>query len=140
MKQEKIHKYITGALLLYFALFVIPPVSSFNVSSGAFTPAAAGGISFEQDHRQTRLYLVDICIWLKLNESRHSVAKAIAPVDQAAAERPAVSFDSLTALQPDQAEHRVRFTRTFRHAISGHLSRTSDIYFARSGIAPPYLA
>ncbi len=139
MKHGMMHKIMSGALLFYFALFVIPPVSSFTPTSGMFATADDGS-SLEQDHRQTRLYLVDIFIWLKLKESRHSVATAIAPVDQAAAERPAVSFDSLTALLPDQTEHMVRVTRILRHAISGHLSRTSDIYFARSGIAPPFLA
>jgi len=134
MKHRMMQKIIAGVLLFYFALFVIPPVSSFTPTSGMFA-TADDGTSLEQDHRQTRLYLVDIFIWLKLKESRHSDAAAIAPHDQAAAERPIMPADALTALLPE------RFVRlTIRHAISGHLSRTSDIFFARSGISPPYIA
>jgi hypothetical protein len=129
------HKIITGALLIYFALFVIPPVSSFTATAGMFATADDGSF-LERDHRQTRLYLVDIFIWLKLKESRHSDTAAIAPQDQAAAERPNIPADALAALLPERF---VRLTRTLRHAISGHLSRTSDIFFARSGISPPYI-
>lgn len=138
MKHSIVHKIIAGSLLMYFALFIIPPVSSLTSASGRFA-TADDGTSLEQDHRQTRLYLVDIFIWLKLKESRHSGALEIARHDNIVSAEAIVPTDTLSALLPEQQERLVWTARSLRHAVSGHLSRSADIFFARSGIAPPSL-
>jgi hypothetical protein len=134
-----VHKFICGALLFYFALFVIPPVSSFASASGTYaTPDER--ISLEQDHRQARLYLVDIVVWLKLKESRHPDALAVPSHDQIASAGPSMPDDSLPVLLPGLQKQLIWSGRILRHSISGHLSRSSDICFARSGISPPSIA
>jgi hypothetical protein len=127
---------ISWGLLLYFAVFIIPPVSSFS-SPVKQRIARADQLSMQQDHRQTRLFLVDILVWFKLKQSRQSETLTIAPYLETAAAGSTIPADSLTALLPEQQQLFGWSARTQQHAISGHLSRSSEIFFARSGISPP---
>lgn len=138
MKREAFHTYVAAALLLYFAFFVIPPVSSFTATGQAFS-LPDDRLSLAADHRQAKMYIVDIFLWLLLKQSRHSDV-AIVSHEEVSAAQPLVQIDTLAALLPEPANSIFSTSRTLRHAISGHLSRVSDIYFARSGIAPPFLA
>jgi hypothetical protein len=139
MKHRMVHKFICGALLFYFALFVIPPVSSFATATGKYA-APDERTSLEQDHRQARLYLVDIVVWLKLKESRHPDALAVPTHDLIASTGSIMPDDSFPLFLPEHQKQLVWSGRTLRHSISGHLSRSSDIFFARSGISPPSIA
>lgn len=139
MKQLWLHKFVAGSLLLYFALFIIPPVSSLASASGGYA-LHEDMDTLAQDHRYTRLYLVDIFLWLTLKQSRHTEALSVIPHDQAASGDAVVPADTLSALLPEQLQQLLRSARSLRRSVSGHLSRSADIFFARSGIAPPFLS
>ena len=138
MKQRLLHKIISGALLVYFALFIIPPVSTIAFTSGAL-PALEDQVSFSQDHRHTRLYLVDILVWLKLKQSRHSETLSLVPRVSVVSAGPHLMDSAWSAILHERQELVVFTARAVPHAISGHQSRSSDIVFARSGISPPSL-
>jgi hypothetical protein len=138
MRLLKAQQFLTWAILVYFAAFIIPPVSSFSssVRSGI---VRVDQFSMEQDHRQTRLYLVDILLWLSLKQSRHSDKLMVAPQEQTAVSPWNGMADPVTASVPLHQTHFARSDRRLHHTISGNLSRSSELVYTRSGISPPNL-
>jgi hypothetical protein len=141
MPLVKLQKFISWTLLLYFAAFVIPPVSSF-ASSGNYGSVRIDQFTMEQDHRQTRLFLVDMLVWGQLKQSRHSDAVLLTLAD-ARCDSPR----SLSALEDALyhaaaiEENRLALSPEVRCCSIGRsLSRTSSIRFERSGISPPSLS
>jgi len=136
MRYGKILYGIACASLLYFVLFVIPPVSSIASECGMIDCDFDFAINLERS--RTHIYVIDIFLWEQLEESEHqdssSLSVLFSPYDLC---QKASTSD--IGLQPASGnlEIPVLFSSVAFQPGGHPLSRTSTIRFERSGISPP---
>jgi hypothetical protein len=131
MLRRGIKNTMTWFLLVYFGIFIVPPVSSFGRADASMREQQ----SFSRAQRPA--FLFDIILWQKLKQTRHSRFPAPPPDGS-------IAHDDSTGCPDGQAA--VQFKIAFpgqldnsgRSLPESCQSRSSDIRFSRSGISPPF--
>jgi hypothetical protein len=127
---------VSWILLLYFAFFIVPPLSSF--ASAGSQPAFAGGTEYrlQQGQGNGPLLLFDIILWQKLKKARHSAfLKSIQSCTAFGKE--AHNFPDVHEAATVPPGECACFLSDNNHSPLSRHSRCSDIRFTRSGISPP---
>jgi hypothetical protein len=131
------NRTLSWLLLIYFAVYVIPPTSSFANTAVLPEPARADAPAI-QDPRHIRLYLRDIILWRQLKRIKHSDKQSGIlsrdergfEIDMASADITGVGLGAVAGDLPGTS------WSEYKCDIS-HQSRTADIRYVRSGISPP---
>ena len=126
---------ISGILLIYFAFFIVPPVSCFSSSQNQ--PHEANDFqqygSVVQDKDHAPLFLFDIIAWQEVRKARHS--KIIESPDSTSVNDDYDGFSDIN--QITRVNYRSdSLCRQIPITLSPQ-SRSSDARFKRSGISPP---
>ncbi len=136
MLRKRTNKIVSVALLIYFALFIVPPVSSFASRRENCSPKTqVGGKTFIR--HQTAQFLFDFIAWQQFKKAKQSdvltsvhfsTSRENGPVNN--------SFVLLTAaaVLGGIFSRSVEFCRL---AAPSHRVRSSLIVFSRSGCSPP---
>lgn len=134
MLRGKIKVAVSWILLIYFALVIVPPVSSFAILSQS-NAAASEEVNLEQ-HQSTTLLLFDIMLWQQLKKAKHSQHFLTE----------GTSVDSVLQIFEEQVIRMAVFALLlsgfpllfvqFAVPLSERL-RSSLIHFSRSGVSPP---
>ena len=139
MFRSAVNKIIAGILLAYFALFIVPPVSSF---ASTRQPDAGDNASFlfrEDGHGQATLFLFDIILWRQFKEARQSEFLAPTIDGLFTGKGPAGLQQDFQTILFNTETSSSRLMVMSRHVVPSQRSRSSTIRFSRSGSSPPTL-
>ncbi len=137
MRSMKLHKIGSWILLIYFAGFILPPMSSLaSVQQKAAMSAGTSSYRIVQDHRNTAPLLFDIILWQQFKKTKHSKEFIFSTPDFSNCSPANKSFEYKDAashftLKPFQSANRSH------HVSLLHQARSSHYCFSRSGISPP---
>jgi hypothetical protein len=124
-------------LLGYFALFIVPPVSSFASPNGVNNAA-----SYPHEARwqkQTELFLFDIIIWQQFKKTKQSDFLA-AITQEYFKSKPIDVEDSQVVYSAAETGYCCLQSGIILHGVFPLQSRSSAIRFSRSGISPPVIS
>lgn len=136
MRRISIISRTSWLLLSYFALFIVPPLSSFGPVPNI--AAAQEQYSLKQARQRAPVFLFDIIIWQQLEQTRHS--EFLAP--PGGANQNNGPADCRTNQQA-AAQIKILFPgpdHSSRNLPEYYQSCSSDIRFSRSGTSPPRLS
>ncbi|MGE5172962.1 MAG: hypothetical protein ACM3MD_03945 [Betaproteobacteria bacterium] len=139
MFRSAVNKIIAGILLAYFALFIVPPVSSFASARQADLRDNASSVFREGGHGQETLFLFDIILWRQFKEAKQS--EFLAPIinDLLTSKGPAGHPQDFQTILFNTETSSFRLMVMSRHVVPSQRSRFSTIHFLRSGSSPPTL-
>jgi len=131
----KLQRGVSWVLLIYFALFIVPPLSTFAPSPAAPGAPDAGYRLVMQGHGAPML-LFDVILWQNLKKTKQS--EEFLHVSPDAGHETAIAGQSAA----DAILTRFRSYPSCCADVTGtvspfHRSRSSSIRFTRSGTAPP---
>jgi hypothetical protein len=139
MIRSAIHRTVSGILLAYFVLFVVPPVSSFASNEQRSTTTEKAAFAHEnRDRKQAARFLFDIIAWQQFKKTRQS--EFLETVSNALFGSSALT-GFMEDFQPAAFSKKMSLwlVDMGRHVITSHRSRSSFIRFFRSGSSPPVL-
>lgn len=141
MLRSTVNRTVSGILLAYFALFIVPPVSSFasNVQISADSDKTSPGFR-SRDHKQAVRFLFDIIIWQQFKKTKQS--EFLESVNNGLLNSGNESTRSIKAFQPAAGVNTLILGLNHmgrRDIIPSHRSRSSITRFSRSGSSPPVL-
>jgi len=136
MRRSVSKRIICWGLLLYLAVFMIPPVSSFAETRDA-SLASLSGAALAKDHRQTTMYLYDLLLWQSLKNSRHSGSMLLSSPEKVDI---SAMYDSATLAAGFLDLCMLPHGNNALYVLFSQHSRSADIRFIRSGISPPFLS
>lgn len=133
------HRVVSWALLLYFFLFVIPPISALTALDDDFD--AFDVYSVSSNKAGPEIYVVDILVWAQLEESDHQDIFLTGSTDDSRdCGHDVVSYNVEFRSDP-KSQVAPFLTYSFAFPLNGHsLSWSSGFRFERSGISPPVLS
>jgi hypothetical protein len=137
MFRSAVNKIIAGILLAYFALFIVPPVSSFASMRQLDVGDNTSFLFRENGHGQATLFLFDIILWRQFKEARQS--EFLAPIinDLFTGKGPADHPQDFQIILFNTEASSFRLMAMSRHVVPSRRSRSSTIRFSRSGSSPP---
>jgi hypothetical protein len=137
MFRSAVNKIIAGILLAYFALFIVPPVSSFASMRQLDVGDNTSFLFRENGHGQATLFLFDIILWRQFKEARQS--EFLAPIinDFFTRKGPACHPQDFQIILFNTEASSFRLMVMTRHVVPSRQSRSSTIRFSRSGNSPP---
>jgi hypothetical protein len=139
MRRFFLNKITATALLAYFVLFVVPPVSSF-AASRLSTAEENGGLvirSLGDGPGHTARFLLDIIVWQQFKKTEQSRLSAMFVKDVAASDPEYRRPNQVLTADVSLIDTSPALLGAGARAVSSHRVRSSLIIFSRSGCSPP---
>ena len=136
MFRFKLNRIVAGILLAYFALFIVPPVSSFASPVHTFGTSDRTSGFQSCDPQQAACFLFDIILWQQFKKTKQSEFQETVNDDlfnSNASTGTTEDFQTATGANASFPG----LMDVGRHVVSSHRSRSSAIRFSRSGSSPP---
>jgi hypothetical protein len=132
-------KVFTSILLAYFALFIVPPVSSFAHGFPGLNQEAYSQVS-KKDSRHATLFLFDIILWQQLKQTRQSDSVAPDGNDLSGVKHLRVLLEHFLTIPFDTESGYLRLMDMRLRSPLSDRRRSSAIFFSRSGNSPPFFS
>ncbi len=133
-----INKIVAVILLAYFALFIVPPVSSF-ASQQVYPGSEAEFNGSPVHHRQATQFLFDIIVWQQYKKTKQSEVTSAVHIGTPNLNWPARFSSLFLTVAAFSGFVITRSLECDRIPAPSHRVRSSYIIFLRSGCSPPAL-
>lgn len=136
MLEKRIKSLISWLLLIYFVLYIVPPVSSFRSSPHGSDPGESV-YAVDRDGSKAKLFLFDIVLWEQLKKTKNSEFLMSPSTDSSVSK-------GFTDFRENGQQALIDISSAFSRPVGFgrkvplfNGARSSVIRFSCSGISPP---